>query len=62
MPKIDFRSIATVVYAGAAPGNVAGLAQVNVQNPANTVPGNTVQVRLTIGNTTTPEGVGIAVR
>ena len=53
---------ATVVYAGAAPGNVAGFGQVNVQIPANTVPGNAVPVRLAVGGTPTPDGVTIAVR
>jgi uncharacterized protein (TIGR03437 family) len=53
---------ATVSYAGAAPGNVAGLLQVNVQVPAGTTPGNSVPVQVTIGGATTQAGVTIAVR
>lgn len=53
---------ATVAYARAAPGNVAGFAQVNVQIPPNTVPGDAVPIRLTIGGASTPDGVSIAVR
>lgn len=53
---------ATVRYAGAAPGNVAGLLQVNVQVPAGTPPGDSVPVQVTIGGATTPGGVTIAVR
>lgn len=53
---------ATVVYAGAAPSNVAGFGQVNVQIPTNTVPGNAVPVRLAVGGTPTPDAVTIAVR
>jgi uncharacterized protein (TIGR03437 family) len=53
---------ATIVYAGAAPGNVAGLLQVNVQIPAGTAPGNAIPVALTIGGAATQAGVTIAVR
>lgn len=54
-------ALATVVYAGAAPGNVAGLLQVNLQIPTSTIPGNSVPVQLTIGGAATQAGVIIAV-
>jgi uncharacterized protein (TIGR03437 family) len=53
---------ATVSYAGAAPDNVAGLLQVNVQIPASTATGNAVPVQVAIGGTSTQTAVTIAVR
>ena len=51
-----------VQYAGAAPGQVAGLMQVNVQIPAGVQPGGYVPVVLTVGNVSTTSGaVWIAV-
>jgi uncharacterized protein (TIGR03437 family) len=53
---------ATVAYAGAVPGVVAGLMQVNVQIPADVTPGGYVPVVLTVGDTSTVDGaVWIAV-
>ena len=53
---------AVVQYAGAAPGQVAGLMQVNVQIPAGVQPGGYVPVVLTVGNVSTTSGaVWIAV-
>lgn len=52
---------ATVVYAGAAPGAVAGLMQVNVQIPSGVQTGSSVPVFLQVGSSTTPAGVTIAV-
>jgi len=51
---------ATVQYAGAAPGEVAGVMQVNIQIPAGTPSGN-VPVALTIGTAASQSGVTIAV-
>jgi len=52
---------ATVIYAGGAPGEVAGLMQVNVQIPAGIQTGNTVPVILRVGNASSQGGVTIAV-
>jgi len=52
---------ATVVYAGAAPYNMAGLIQVNVRVPQN-VPSGNVPVKVTIGNSVSQDGVTLAVR
>jgi uncharacterized protein (TIGR03437 family) len=53
---------ATVQYAGAAPGQVAGLIQVNVQIPAGVQPGGYVPVVLQVGDSSTTDGaVWIAV-
>ena len=53
---------ATVQYAGAAPGEMPGLFQINVQIPANVQPGNQVPVQLTVGATSSPTGVSLAIR
>jgi uncharacterized protein (TIGR03437 family) len=53
---------AVVQYAGAAPREVAGLMQINVQIPAGVQPGGYVPVAVSIGNTSTVAGaVWIAV-
>ena len=53
---------ATVQYAGGAPGQVAGLMQVNVQIPSGVQPGGYVPVVLQVGDaSTTPGAVWIAV-
>ncbi len=53
---------ALVQYAGAAPGQVAGLMQVNVQIPSGVQPGGYVPVVLQVGNASTTDGaVWIAV-
>lgn len=53
---------ATVGYAGAAPGEVAGLMQINVLIPASVTPGGYVPVVLQVGNNSTVNGaVWIAV-
>jgi len=53
---------ATVQYAGGAPGQPAGLLQVNVQIPNGVTPGGYVPVVLQVGDaTTTPGAVWIAV-
>ena len=50
-----------VLYAGAAPGLVAGVLQVNVQLPAGLAAGNQPVV-LTIGGVSSPAGVTVAVK
>ena len=53
---------AEVLYAGAAPGLVVGLLQVNARVPANVASGSAVPVILTIGTASSPPGVTLAVR
>jgi uncharacterized protein (TIGR03437 family) len=53
---------ATVQYAGAAPGEMPGLFQINAQIPANVQPGNNVPVQITVGSGTSPVGVTLAIR
>ncbi|HYM06062.1 MAG TPA: hypothetical protein VEU11_05835 [Terriglobales bacterium] len=52
---------AQVQYEGGAPGEVAGVMQVNVQIPSGIQPGNAVPVVLKVGNASSPSGVTIAV-
>jgi trimeric autotransporter adhesin len=53
---------ATVLYAGGAPGQVAGLMQLNVQIPDGVQPGGYVPVVLQVGDaSTTPGAVWVAV-
>jgi len=52
---------AEVLYAGAAPGQVAGLFQVNVRVPAN-APSGDVPVQIQVGNAISQPGVTVAVK
>jgi uncharacterized protein (TIGR03437 family) len=52
---------ADVLYAGAAPGMIAGVVQINVRVPAGLEPGSS-EVLLQVGPATTPKGVTLAVR
>lgn len=52
---------AQVMYAGAAPGLVSGVLQLNVQVPSGLASGP-AEVRVTVGNTTSAAGVTVAVR
>jgi trimeric autotransporter adhesin len=53
---------ATVQYAGPAPGQAAGLMQVNIQIPSGVQPGGYVPVVLQVGDaSTTPGAVWVAV-
>ena len=52
---------AEVLYAGAAPGLVAGVMQVNVRVPPNVDSGENAVV-LNVGTTSSPQGVTIAVQ
>jgi uncharacterized protein (TIGR03437 family) len=53
---------APIQYAGGAPGEVAGLMQVNVQIPSGIQTGNAVPVVLRVGGVSSPGGPTIAVR
>ena len=53
---------AQVYYAGAAPGMVAGVLQINVQVPAGTQTGSAVPVTFTVGKHASPQSVSIAVQ
>ena len=53
---------AQVLYAGAAPGLVAGALQVNCVIPQNVTPGPSVPVELTVGTVSSPAGITMAVR
>ena len=48
-------------YVGGAPGDVAGLLQINVAVPAGVAPGNAVPVVIRVGNVSSQTGVTIAV-
>jgi uncharacterized protein (TIGR03437 family) len=51
---------ATIAYAGAAPGFVAGVLQINVQIPSGL--SGTVPLQVKVGNSTTPAGLNVSVR
>ena len=53
---------ATVLYAGAAPGLIAGVLQINAVIPQGTAAGKSVPVALQIGDAVSPPGVSLAVR
>jgi uncharacterized protein (TIGR03437 family) len=53
---------ATVIYAGAAPGLVAGVLQINVLVPANAYGATYDQVIVTIGDFVSPTAVTITVQ
>jgi uncharacterized protein (TIGR03437 family) len=53
---------ATVLYYGAAPGDVAWAFQLNVMIPAGVSPGPAVPVTFTVGSKTSQSGVTIAVK
>jgi uncharacterized protein (TIGR03437 family) len=52
---------ATVPYAGGAPGEVAGLMQLNVQIPADAMPGSSIGIQVKIGDAPSQDAVTIAV-
>jgi uncharacterized protein (TIGR03437 family) len=52
---------AVVTYAGAAPGLVAGVVQVNIQIPVDADPSPNTPVVLQVGTASTPTGVTLAV-
>ena len=51
-----------VLYAGGAPGLVAGVFQVNVRVPADVAAGNAVAVVLQVGENSSANGVTLAIR
>jgi uncharacterized protein (TIGR03437 family) len=53
---------AAVLYAGGAPGMVAGLVQVNVRIPEGAAPGPSVPVVLVVGSASSQQGLTVAVR
>jgi len=55
-------SPAEVTYSGAAPGLVAGVAQINVRIPATISSSSNAPVLVTIGGATSPQGVTIAIQ
>ena len=54
-------TVSSLQYAGAAPGEVAGLLQINVAIPTGITPGSAVPVAIAIGGITSPAGVTLAV-
>jgi uncharacterized protein (TIGR03437 family) len=48
-------------YVGGAPGEVAGLLQINVQIPSTVTPGSAVPVVIRVGSATSQSGVTIAI-
>lgn len=53
---------AEVLYAGAAPGLIAGVVQINVQIPQNAPSSPAAPVSLGVGSAVTPAGVTVAIR
>jgi uncharacterized protein (TIGR03437 family) len=53
---------ASVEYAGAAPGNIPGLFQINARISKDVTPGDRVPLRVKVGNATSQEGVTLTVR
>ena len=53
---------AQILYAGGAPGAVAGLMQINARIPSGIPTGPAVPVTLRVGNASAQAGVTIAVR
>jgi uncharacterized protein (TIGR03437 family) len=54
-------SDAMVVYAGGAPGLVAGVFQVNVQIPHGVTPGSAVPIVISVGGINSQANVTVAV-
>lgn len=52
---------ATVVYAGAAPAQIAGLTQINIQVPDGLPSNPNTPITLTVGNATTQFGVTVSI-
>jgi uncharacterized protein (TIGR03437 family) len=53
---------AEVLYAGAAPGLVAGVMQVNARVPDNAPSGSAVPIEISVGEARSPRTVTVAVR
>ena len=54
--------VADVTYAGAAPGLVAGMVQVNARVPSDTPRGTNVPVQIVIGTATSQQNVFLSTR
>jgi uncharacterized protein (TIGR03437 family) len=52
---------ATISYAGAAPGQVAGILEITVRVPSGIQPGDAVPVTLKVGDTSAQTGVTVAI-
>lgn len=53
---------ANIPYYGAAPGEIAGLMQINVQIPPTVPTGQSIPVSLTVGNNTSPTNATVSIR
>jgi uncharacterized protein (TIGR03437 family) len=53
---------AAVLYAGAAPGAIPGLFQINARMSQDVTPGDRVPLQVKVGNRTSQPGVTVAVR
>jgi uncharacterized protein (TIGR03437 family) len=53
---------ATVLYAGAAPGQIGGLTQINILIPDGLLSNPFTPIALTVANVTTPPGVTVSIR
>ena len=53
---------AVVEYAGAAPGAMPGLFQINARISPDVTPGDSVPVRVKVGDLSSQQGVTVAVR
>ncbi|MCX6627462.1 MAG: hypothetical protein NTW28_07520, partial [Candidatus Solibacter sp.] len=53
---------AEVLYAGAAPGLVSGVVQINLRIPSGVAPNVAAPLFLTVGPATTPAGVTVSIR
>jgi uncharacterized protein (TIGR03437 family) len=51
-----------MIYAGTAPGEPAGMLQVNARIPADVPRGTNVSVVITVGNTASQAGVTLAIK
>lgn len=55
-------SAAEVLYAGAAPGLITGIVQINARVPEGTPTGKAVPLLLKVGDTLSPSGVTINIK
>jgi uncharacterized protein (TIGR03437 family) len=53
---------AKVLYYGTAPGEIAGLMQINVKVPMMAPTGTAVALRLTVGNNISPASATVSIR
>ena len=61
-PNCDDCDLAQLKYAGGAPGEIAGLMQINAVIPQDIQTGNAVPVLVTVGSGISQLGVTVAVR